>query len=123
MKIKGAIISGPNKGKPALLSDTELVVEAVKDCFCKRAAAGTIRLVYGVTVSKIDVTTGRTGMTDAKLNDPRTIIASGTISYKINVQAGDRLKKADPVNFNIKFKDGKDEHGLPDVEIIDYKES
>jgi hypothetical protein len=122
MKIKGAYGAGPNKGLPVPLSNTELVVEAVKDCFCKNAPAGITRLVYGITVARVDVTTGRTGMSDRKANDRRTFIANGEVNYKINVQAGDRLKKADPVRFSIKFKDGVDEHGLPDVEIIEYKE-
>jgi hypothetical protein len=122
MKIKGAYMSGPLKGQAKPLSDTELVSEAVKDAFIKRSPAGTRRLVYGVQVEKLEVISVRTGMTNKTLNDPRTFIASGTVSYKLHVLVGDRLKKADPIRFSIKFKEAKDEHALPDVEIIEYKE-
>lgn len=122
MKIKGVYTSGPLKGKPLPYSDTELVSEAVKDAFIAKSPKGTKRLVYGVQVERIDVTSVRLGLSNKTLNDPRTIIASGTVSYKLHVLAGDRLKKADPIRFSIKFKEAKDEHSLPDVEIIEYKE-
>jgi hypothetical protein len=117
MKIKGAY-----KGKPVALSDTELVCEAVRDAFAAAAPKQTTRLVYGIQVLKLDVTVGRSGMSNPKHNDPKTYIATGVVNYKLYMFAKDRLVNATPITFNIKFKEATDEYGLPDTKILSYKE-